>query len=88
MSNERYREVPIRVAAWSGSRGEEEPRRFELEGRELEVAEILERWREPHGRAFRVRADDGRSYLLFCQEPELRWWLMGRSERDPGAPPP
>ncbi len=87
MSGERSDEIPIRVAAWSGSRGEEEPRRFELEGRELEVVEILDRWREPHGRAFRVRAGDGQSYLLFCQEPELRWWLMGRPGEPPGSAP-
>jgi len=67
---------PIEVRAYSGAFGEEEPRALRLGKSWCEVREILERWAEPGGRFFRVSADDGRVYLLFCREPDLEWSLV------------
>jgi hypothetical protein len=54
----------IKVKCHAGYRGEEYPLHFEIGGRELVIEQILEQWREPLGRYFKVRASDGREYLL------------------------
>ncbi|MEE9269060.1 MAG: hypothetical protein V3V49_02260 [Candidatus Krumholzibacteria bacterium] len=54
----------IHVECYAGYRGEEEPRRFRYEGRELEVVEILDRWLDPNHRYFKVRGNDDGVYLL------------------------
>ena len=56
--------MPIRVETYSGYAADESPRRFEAAGRMLEVIEIVERWRTPLESGFRVRAGDGKSYVL------------------------
>lgn len=72
----------MKVSCYAGYRGEETPRRFTLEAedggsREIDVVAVEERWREPHWRAFRVRGDDGKSYLL-RQELDSGRWDLGR----------
>ena len=54
----------LRVESYAGHRGEEEPRAFTLGERRFAVEEILDRWLEPRNRYFKVRADDGRSFIL------------------------
>jgi hypothetical protein len=54
----------IRVECYAGYRGEEEPRSFILGERRFAVVEILDRWFEPGARYFKVKADDGRSFIL------------------------
>lgn len=56
--------MPIRVETYSGYSADESPRRFEAAGRMVEVIEIVERWRTPLESGFRVRADNGKSYIL------------------------
>jgi hypothetical protein len=48
-----------RVERYAGHRGEQEPRRFWLDERPVEVAEILDRWLAPEHRYFKVRDNDG-----------------------------
>ncbi len=55
---------PVAVQCYAGYKGEQEPQRFLLGGRWLEVEEILKEWREPTAAFFRVRACDGRIYVL------------------------
>jgi len=55
---------PVTVQCYAGYKGEQEPQRFMLGGRWLEVEEILKEWREPTAVFFRVRASDGRIYVL------------------------
>ena len=78
MSPFHHRDEGLRaeVVAYSGSRGEEEPRVLRLEGEEHEVSTILERWVEPGGRGFRVSVADGSVHLLFCRESDLTWWRL------------
>lgn len=55
------------VSCYAGYQGEETPRSFTVEdggARRIAVTEVEARWREPGWRAFRVRGDDGRCYLL------------------------
>ncbi|MDA2929352.1 hypothetical protein MYX84_05295 [Acidobacteria bacterium AH-259-O06] len=55
---------PVTVQCYAGYKGEQEPKRFSLAERWLEVEEILKKWREPAAEFFRVRASDGRIYVL------------------------
>lgn len=54
----------VRVECYSGFRGEEEPRRFRLGGRDVAVEEVVDRWYEPEYRYFKVRGDDRGVYIL------------------------
>lgn len=79
--------IPLEVLAYSGSRGEEEPRALRLEERQLEVRTILDRWADPAGRYFRVSVADGSIHLLLCRETDLTWWRV-TSDGEPELPPP
>lgn len=52
------------MECYAGYRGEEEPRRFQLGGREVAVEEVVDRWYEPEHRYFKVRGDDRGVYIL------------------------
>ena len=56
--------MSVRVESYSGYSAEETPRRFEVDGEMVEVVEVVERWRTPLESGFRVRAGNGRSYVL------------------------
>ncbi len=55
---------PPIVQCYAGYKGEQEPQRFSLGERWLEVEEVIKEWREPASVFFRVRASDGRIYVL------------------------
>ena len=63
----------VRVECHAGYRGDETPRRFHLEGKSIEVAAILGRWKEPGMLLFRVQSIEGRVYLLRRDEQAGRW---------------
>ncbi len=56
--------VRVHVECYAGYRGEEEPRRFDWQERQLEVIEILDRWLDPNHRYFKVRGNDEGIYML------------------------
>ncbi len=70
----------VEVKCYAGYRGEEAPRSFLLDGKELAVAEIVERWQTPQGRYFRVRTEEGVLYDLCHVEQEERWQLMAMDQ--------
>jgi len=57
-------ENEIKVQAYSGYKGNEKPLRFSLEGKELVVDHILDRWYGETHDYFKVLADDAGTYLL------------------------
>jgi hypothetical protein len=71
----------IKVTAYAGYRSEERPSSFVLEGKKIGVAEIISRWVEEGARNkqqrhfFRVKGDDGFTYLLSCVEQTGEWYL-------------
>lgn len=67
--------MPIRVACDAGDLGEQEPVAFWLGERRLAVREIVDRWFAPHGRWFKVAADDGDLYILRHDETSGDWEL-------------
>lgn len=52
------------MECYAGYRDEETPRRLRIDARWVEVVEVLERWRSPEARGFKVRGDDGGVYQL------------------------
>jgi len=47
-----------------------------IAGRTIEVLEVIERWREPDQRYFKLRGDDDTIYLLRHDELEDRWEIV------------
>lgn len=70
----------LRVECYAGHRGEETPRRFELDERRVEVAEVLDRWLAPDHRYFKLLGDDRRSYIL-RHDVDSGDWQLTRVER-------
>lgn len=54
----------IAVQTYAGYKGDERPVSFSLEGRTLQIIEIVDRWYEPDHNSFKVVAEDGGTYLL------------------------
>ncbi len=67
--------APIRVECHAGGRGEEEPRRFWLGERRVEVREVIDRWLAPDHRYFKLLGDDGGVYILRHDEAGGEWTL-------------
>jgi hypothetical protein len=67
------RSAEIRTECHAGYRGDETPRHFELEGRTIEITEVLAQWTEPNPRLFRMRGDDGLIYVLRLDERGHCW---------------
>jgi hypothetical protein len=73
MENERP--LQIDVSCYAGHRGEQEPRAFELSGRRIGVEAVLDRRLGPDHRYFKVRGEDGGTYILRHDAYEDRWEL-------------
>jgi hypothetical protein len=78
--------MKIRVECYAGYRGEQEPRAFTLGERRFEVLEILDRWLAPDHRYFKVRADDGRAFVLRHDQASSEGELAGMVGPDRGPP--
>jgi hypothetical protein len=67
--------LTIRVECYAGYRDEQEPSVFTLGDRRFAVAEILDRWLDPQHRYFKVKADDGRRFILRHDAASNAWEL-------------
>ena len=56
--------MTLRVECYSGHKSDERPVRFELDGHDYFVEEVLDQWYGPDDTYFKVRADDGNLYIL------------------------
>jgi hypothetical protein len=56
--------MKLRVECYAGRKADERPVRFELDGRDYLVEELLDQWYGPEAQFFKVRADDGNLYIL------------------------
>lgn len=70
--------TPVEVIAYAGYQGEQEPRVLVIEGARLDVLGIVDRWYDPTGKYFKVRASDGLLYLLRCDADTLAWSIVQR----------
>ena len=79
--------LEIRVACYAGYRGEEEPRSLLFDDREVEVAEILDRWLAPDHRYFKILGNDGYTYIVRHDTQAERWELTLFDRVNPSARP-
>jgi hypothetical protein len=67
--------VDVRVQCYSGMKADERPTRFELEGSEYVVQEVLDQWYGPNETFFKLRADDNNIYILRHKSDTDTWSL-------------
>ena len=56
--------MKVKVECYSGWKADERPVRFQLDGRDYVVEEVLDQWYGPDSAFFKVRAHDGNLYIL------------------------
>lgn len=66
----------LTVDAYAGYKGEETPKAFTLDGRKLQVREVVDRWYSQTHSYFRVHASDGQRYVLRFDLDEDCWELV------------
>jgi hypothetical protein len=71
--------MALKVDSYAGYRGDETPRRLEVDGRRVEVVEVIDRWFGEDHSYFKVRGEDGNVYLLRHDESRDRWELKGQA---------
>ena len=73
--------LTIAVECYAGHRGEQTPRTLILGDRRIDVAEVVDAWLAPDYRYFKLRGDDGNTYLVRHDERTTTWELtMFRAE--------
>lgn len=77
--------MKLEVDCYSGSRADERPRRFRLEGREYAVEAVIDQWYEPESIYYKVCASDGNLYILRQQTctPTGQWELISFRQGEP-----
>ena len=78
----------VDVDCHAGYRGEETPRRFRLGDREIEIAEVVDRWLAPDHRYFKVQDTQGDLYILRTDVASDRWELTWFRRRVNGGMSP
>jgi hypothetical protein len=68
--------MQVWVETHTGHGGVEMPRRFRLDGREIEVIDNLDQWHGAYDRYFKVRGNDGNLYILRLDEVGSVWELI------------
>jgi hypothetical protein len=61
------------VECHSSAEYADRPIAFTWQGRRLEIAEILGRWRKPDGKSFRINTTDGQVFDLIYREIPDDW---------------
>ena len=74
--------MKVRVECYAGYQAAQEPRVFHLDDARREVRQIVARWREPDADVFRIRADDGHTYLLRRDREADTWELVEARRSD------
>lgn len=68
-------DLSIRVECYAGYRGDEAPARLFLGMRRVDVQEVVDRWLAPDHAYFKVRAEDGSTYIVRHDTVADRWEL-------------
>ena len=75
------RALTVRVECYDGHRGEQTPRTLILGERRVAVAEVVDAWLAPDYRYFKLKGEDGGTYLVRHDERSNTWELtMFRAE--------
>ncbi len=65
----------VGVECYAGYRGEQTPRTLILGDRRVGVVEVVDAWLAPDHRYFKLRGDDGNTYLVRHDERASTWEL-------------
>jgi hypothetical protein len=65
----------IGVECYAGHRGEQTPRTLILGDRRIAVVEVVDAWLAPDYWYFKLRGDDGNTYLVRNDERSITWEL-------------
>lgn len=71
----------LQVQCYSGAKADERPIRFELDGREYAVEEVLDQWYGPEDTYFKLRADDRNIHIL-RHNPATDTWSLESFRRE------
>jgi hypothetical protein len=66
--------LQVKVESEAGPFGDS-PKRFHLDGRQVEIAENIDRWHGAGYCYFKVKGDDGNLYILRLDEGRGEWEL-------------
>ncbi len=75
--------VRINVTSYAGYKGAEMPRFLMIDGRSIEVIEVVRMWIEEDRisrrgkRFFRVKGRDSHTYVIYYDEESTGWYLTG-----------
>lgn len=76
------RPLSIGVECYAGHRGEQTPRTLILGNRRIIVSEVLDAWLAPEHRYFKLKGEDGNTYLVRHDARSGIWELtMFQAER-------
>jgi len=70
----------ITVECYAGYRGEQTPRRFQLDDRTFDVDDVVDQWLAPDHRYFKVRTTDG-DVCIIRHDVEQGAWELTMFER-------
>jgi hypothetical protein len=74
--------LTVGAECYAGHRGEQTPRTLILGDRRVAVVEVVDAWLAPDYRYFKLRGDDGNTYLVRNDERSSTWELtMFRAQR-------
>lgn len=68
--------MPERVECYSGYEYPERPSAFYWQDVRMEITEVLQSWRTPQGKRFRVKTEDFQVFELEYNEPEDDWFII------------
>ncbi len=76
--------MKINVECYAGYHAEETPHRIKFDGRAVNVIDVIDRWLAPDHRYFKVKGEDGSTYILRHDVGSDGWELvMFSSDRAP-----
>jgi hypothetical protein len=74
--------LAVGVECYAGHRGEQTPRTLILGNRRIVVAEVVDAWLAPDYRYFKLKSEDGDTYLVRHDELSNTWEVtMFRAEQ-------
>jgi hypothetical protein len=72
---QKERALAVGVECYAGHRGEQTPRTLVLGDGRIAVAEVLDAWLAPEHRYFKLKGEDGDTYLVRHDERSDTWEL-------------
>jgi hypothetical protein len=65
----------LEVECYAGYRAEETPRALRFADRRVQVVDVIDRWLAPDHRYFKLRGDDGGTYIVRYDTERDEWEL-------------